>query len=137
MRNKAVLVYPELSYILNGLFYNTHNELNRFCLEKQYADLLEIKFKENNMSYEREKQIPFNISEKEVVKGNRVDFCVESKILVDLKAKKFITKEDYYQMKRYLMATGLKLGVIVNFRDTYIKPHRILNSNSLVDSHLN
>ena len=35
------ILYPELSYKLCGLFYRIHNELKRFCNEKQYADALE------------------------------------------------------------------------------------------------
>jgi GxxExxY protein len=53
---------------------------------------------------------------------------VEGKIPVDIKAKKFITKEDYDQMQRYLEAADKKLGLIVNFRMTYVKPKRIINS---------
>ena len=44
--------------------------------------------------------------------------------------KNFITKEDYYQMQRYLKAANLKLGLIVNFRTTYLHPKRILCSHS-------
>ena len=61
------------------------------------------------------------------VEGNIVDFIIDGKILIDLKAKRFITKEDYYQMLRYLKSSGLKLGLVVNFRGTYLKPKRIIN----------
>ena len=118
------------------MLFKVHNELGRFCREKQYGDLLEVKFKEAKIYYEREKRIPFKLHGCEI-RGNIVDFYIENKILLDLKAKKFLQKDDFYQMKRYLEATGLKLGIIVNFRDTYLKPHRILNSKSFVDSHYN
>jgi len=57
-----------------------------------------------------------------------VDFIIENKIIIDIKAKKFITKEDYYQMLRYLKGANLELGIIYNFRNTYLKPKRVLNS---------
>lgn len=136
MRKKSTLIYPELSYKLTGILFKIHNELSRFCREKQYGDLIEIKLKEADIKYEREKEIPFNLTDCKI-KGNRVDFYIEDKILLDLKAKKFLQKDDFYQMKRYLEATGLKLGVLVNFRDTFLKPHRVLNSKSSVDSHFN
>ena len=60
--------------------------------------------------------------------GNRVDFLVENAIVIDIKAKKFITKKDYFQMLRYLEAANLQLGIIINFRNTYLKPKRIINS---------
>jgi len=63
---------------------------------------------------------------KEVV-GNIVDFMIDEVILVDLKAKKFITKDDYYQMLRYLQASNLKLGLLINFRNSHLKPKRTIN----------
>lgn len=126
MRKKIKVIYPKLSYKITGLLFEVHNELGRFCKEKQYADLFEFKLKKEKIKYEREKEILIKCDNFNVA-GNRVDFYVEDKVLIDLKAKKFILEEDYYQMKRYLGAAGFKLGLIVNFRDTYLKPKRILN----------
>jgi GxxExxY protein len=123
--NKKIL-FPELSYKLTGLFYKIHSELGRFCRERQYADKLEELLKENNISYKREFELK-NLHP-ESVGGNKVDFVIENCILVEIKAKKFITKEDYYQILRYLEASLLELGLIVNFRNTHLKPKRVLNS---------
>lgn len=117
------VIYPELSYKITGLLFEVHNELGRFRREKYYGDLLEIKLKEVGMKYEREKTLPSN--ERRILE--RVDFLVDDKILAELKAKKFITKEDYFQMMNYLKAMNLKLGLIANFRNTYLKPKRIVN----------
>ena len=120
------LIYKELSYRLTGLFYKVHNKLGRFYRERQYSDELEKLLKENGINYKREYELR-NL-DNNTIKGNRVDFIIESKIVVDIKAKKFIIKEDYNQMLRYLDAASLKLGLIVNFRNTYLKPKRVLNS---------
>lgn len=125
MKRRVDLIYKDLSYELNGVLFDVHNELGRFCREKQYGDLLEKKLKEKRMKYEREKDLPLDFDGKRV--SNKVDFCIEDKILLDMKAKKFITKEDYYQMLRYLKAANFKLGLIVNFRNTYLKPKRVVN----------
>ena len=122
--NKKIL-YKELSYKLNGLLFKTHKELGRFCRERQYADFFESLLKDNNLSYKKEFEITkFNsISPK----GNRVDFFIENAIIVDFKAKSFITTEDYIQMQRYLQSSNIELGIIVNFRTKYLKPKRVLN----------
>lgn len=39
-----------------------------------------------------------------------------------------IEKSDYYQARRYLIALGNKLSILVNFRDKFLKPKRVLNS---------
>ncbi len=124
---RTELILPELSYQLNGLFFEVHNELGRFCREKQYADLFEKKLKLNGISYMREKELPIAIPAG-AMGGNKVDFAIKGKVLVDFKAKPFITKADYYQMLRYLDAAKVKLGFIVNFRRKFLRPKRVLNS---------
>ena len=125
MKKKINLVYPDLSYQLTGILFDIHNELGRFYREKQYGDLLEQRLKVSKLKYEREKKLPLDSDNK--MASNKVDFCIDGKILLDLKAKKFVTKEDYYQMRRYLKVSGLKLGLIANFRNTYLKPKRVIN----------
>ena len=58
---------------------------------------------------------------------NIPDFIIDDKIILDLKAKPIVTKEDYYQMKRYLKSSQKRLGIIVNFRQPHLYPKRILN----------
>ena len=117
---KVQLFFPKLSYKITGILFAVHNELGRFCSERQYCDFLEQKLKENNIQYIRERNINRNIE------GDRVGFCIENKIVIDCKAKKFITKDDYLKMQRYLQNSGKKLGIIVNFRNTYLRPKRIV-----------
>jgi GxxExxY protein len=121
------IILPELSYEVAGLCFKVHNELGRFCSERQYADKLEQHLKSAGVVYLREYELS-NIDKVET-KGNRVDFLINNSIILDVKAKKFITKEDYYQIMRYLQAANLELGLIINFRSTYLKPKRVINNN--------
>ena len=113
------LILSDLSFQINGILYQTHNELGRFAKEKQYGDLVEKKFEENKISYKRELKIGDS--------GNTMDFNVEDKIALELKAKPFLLDVDYSQIKRYLRASGLELGILVNFREKTLKPRRVLN----------
>lgn len=123
--DKKVL-HPELSYKICGLCYKVHNEFGRFMNEQQYADALENLLKSENIKYEREKPLPPSF-EGENQKRNIPDFIIEDTIILDLKAKRVTTKEDYYQIKRYLNAFNKELGLIVNFREYYLKPKRVLS----------
>lgn len=116
-KNEKV-IYPELSYIITGICFNIHNNLGRYCREKQYADSIERKLIEVNIPYKRE----YNIKGS----GNIIDFLIDDKIILELKAVSIVTKEDYYQIQRYLQILNIKLGMIINFRNRYLKPLRII-----------
>jgi len=122
------IIEKELSYRINGLLFEVHNKLDRFCREKQYSDYFEKLLINEGIDYEREKKLP--ISEIDNQFTNIVDFAINKRLLVDLKAKSIVTKDDYYQMNRYLDASGFKIGLIVNFRNKYLKPIRVIRSNS-------
>jgi len=112
------LIYPELSYLLVGIFFDIHNKLGRYAREKQYADSLENKLKEIRIPYKRE----YNIKKM----GNMIDFLIDNKIILELKAAKFVTRDDYYQIQWYLQITETRLGMIINFRNRYLKPVRVM-----------
>ena len=118
MNSGGKVIYPGLSYLLVGICFSTHNELGPYAREKQYSSLIENKLKETNLSYKREFQISGS--------GNIVDFLVEKKIILELKAKRILTKDDYFQLQRYLQESKIRLGLLVNFRNKYIKPVRVV-----------
>ena len=122
------IVLKELSYKVNGLLFDVHNHLGRYCREKQYGDALEKLFMGELVPFEREKALPVVNIDNQFT--NKVDFVINNQLLIDLKAKPIITKEDYYQMQKYLQASGHNLGLIVNFRNKYLKPIRVIRHNS-------
>jgi GxxExxY protein len=92
----AEIIYKELCYQLNGMFYSIYNVMGNVYSEKQYKDALEAILKKEKLKYEREKDLLFSLKDCKI-KGNKADFVIENKIVVDLKAKKYITRKDYKQ----------------------------------------
>jgi GxxExxY protein len=127
MQNDSKIIYAELSYKINGILFEARKNVGRFGSEKQYCDAIEELLKKNKISYEREKILPeaFN---GEKTGRYKVDFLIDAKIILEVKAKPFITKEDYYQTKRYLKVLNKKLALLVNMRRYYVRPKRVLNS---------
>jgi len=126
---KRELVYKELSYKIQGLLFEVHNELGRFCNEKQCGDLFEKKLISNNIPYQREAVLPKSFYGEKSGR-NRIDFIIDDKIVIEFKCKRVINREDYNQVRRYLKALNKKLGLIVNFNDKFLKPRSVLNSEA-------
>lgn len=105
------------------MLYKVHQRLGRYCREKQYGDLFESLLRDENIKFDREH--PIEIADR---KSSFADFYIEDAIVVEFKCKPFIIKEDYYQMRRYLDAMKKELGLLVNFRNKYLKPKRVLNT---------
>ncbi|PIP28325.1 MAG: GxxExxY protein [Candidatus Moranbacteria bacterium CG23_combo_of_CG06-09_8_20_14_all_35_22] len=122
------VVYPELSYSLGGIFFKVSNELGCFCKENQYCDAIEKLLKERKINYKREFCVK---SSNDLIRdnSNRADFIIENKIIIEVKAKRIVGREEYNQVKRYLNSLNFKLGILVNFHQRYLTPKRILNSN--------
>jgi len=123
------IIYKDLSYRIVGLCFKTHNELGRFKNEKQYADYFEQLLISDRIEYKREFNLPPSFEGENKIR-NKVDFIIEDKIIADFKTKTIITKEDYFQMLRYLTSANAKLGLIINFRQKYLKIKRIVNSEN-------
>jgi GxxExxY protein len=120
------LIYKDLSYRICGFLFYIHNKLGRFSKEKNYADAIELVLKENKIPFTREETIPTDILSRKM-NLYRLDFLIDNKLLLEIKAKNFVTKDDYHQILRYLKSKNIKLGLLVNFREKYLKPRRILN----------
>src|SRR3989344_6539322 len=96
--NKIQIIYPDLSYKICGICFAVHNAMGWWGKERQYAIACQEELKKQGVEHRRE-----------VVIGdaaNIADFIVEEKILLELKAKPLITKQDFYQVQRYLQTSG-------------------------------
>ncbi len=122
----ATLVLKEFSYKLMGLMFKTHNELGPICKEKNYQDAIEILLKKNKIPYNREKELelPFDGQK---IKGFFADFVIDDKIILEVKAKRFIKHEDIRQTSRYINGANVPLGIIVNFKREKLEYKRIIN----------
>lgn len=123
---KAELVYPDLSYGLVGLLFEVHRHLGNSLKEKYYQRGVEKLLKDKGWEYERELKVDLEL-EGEAIGYYFIDFVIERKIVLELKAKPSLCPDDFRQVKSYLKVRGLKLGILANFRPSSLKFHRILN----------
>ena len=120
-RSESKVLHADLSYKLVGLCFDIHNELGQFAREKQYAHLLEQRLKATGMDYRRELRIGDT--------GNIIDFLIEDKIVLELKTTRLINRTHYRQLQNYLEHSKIRLGILVNFSDKYLRPKRVLRAD--------
>ncbi len=106
--------------------FEVHNELGQFRNEKQYADAYEKKLQWSKLFYEREVVLPPSFHGERHGR-NRIDFVVEKIIVVEFKHVPSLSRDDYFQCQRYLVALDLDLALLINFRTRYLTVKRVLN----------
>ncbi len=116
MPNKKVndFLYERESYLVRGACFEVWKALGGVFKEKAIERALAKEFKLRGLNVETQKRI--GICYKEEFVGNYTpDFIVEDKIIVELKSKSFITREDKKQFWDYLKGTKYRLGFLINF----------------------
>lgn len=123
------LVYPKLSYEVVGILFEIHNKLGNRYQEKYYQRAVEVKLKNKKISYQKEISVDLMIDGQKIGKYF-LDFLVDDKLVLELKAKPLPTKNDYRQIRAYLKSKNLKLGILANFYGESLEYKRVLNSHT-------
>ena len=118
--------YKVETYNIRGAIFAVHHELGNGFLERVYQDALEFEFKERGIPYEREKNIQIMYKGKPLGEPYRADFVCYDKIIVELKAVEELQGIHRSQVVNYLKATGMKLGLLVNFGEVFANIERIV-----------
>lgn len=127
----AELIYPELSYKIVGILFDVHSKLGGKYQEKYYQRAVEVALKQEGLSYEKEIMVDLSFKEKKIGEYF-LDFLLEDKIILELKATSRFNRNDFRQVMAYLRAKKLKLGILANFRGDKLVYKRILNSEAKV-----
>jgi len=124
------IIYKKLSYKVNGAAFETQNTLGRYRGHGQYVDKLESALLKNGLKCSRE--VPLAPSFQAEKKNRNIPDLVvegeEGRLVIEVKAKRILTKKDYFQLQRYLASGNFRLGILLNFRQYCLKPKRIINS---------
>jgi GxxExxY protein len=109
------LLYAEETYAIRGAVYEVYREMGSGFLEAVYQECLEKEFDRWKLPYLRKCELKLTYKEDVLLQIYKPDFLCFGKIIVELKAVKVIAPKHEAQLMNYLKATGLKLGLLVNF----------------------
>jgi GxxExxY protein len=120
------VIYRELSYRVMEAVFEVHNTLGPGFVEDVYEQALAHEFQCRGLLFEQQKKVSVSYKGK-VVGTHTLDLVVDDKIVLELKAVKALTDVFKQQLHSYLKATGLKLGILINFGTSRVQSVRIAN----------
>ncbi len=119
------ILYEELSYASLGAALEVHRILGSGFLEAVYEKALAQELSLRKIPFER--QVPLQVTYKAVGIGHyRVDFAIDGKIILEIKAVSALNSAHESQAHHYLAATGLRLAILLNFGARSLKIKRVI-----------
>ena len=103
-----------LTKAIIGCAFKVHNTLGAGFLEKVYENALFIELQNHNLNVRQQAPVTV-VYEGQVVGEYYADLLVEGRIIVELKAAETLHKRHETQLVNYLTATGLDIGLLLNF----------------------
>jgi len=107
----------DVTYQINGAVFEVNRVLGSGFLEKVYENALLVELCERGLRAEA--QVPIKVKYKgEVVGDYFADLIVNEQVIIELKTVDHLEDIHEAQLLNYLKATGMKVGLLVNFRHT-------------------
>jgi GxxExxY protein len=109
------IIYKVESFEIMGACFEVYKEKGSGFLESVYQECLEIELGEREIPFKAQPELVLTYKGRTLKGKFKADFVCYDKIVVELKAVTALTDEHRAQVHNYLRATGMKLGLLVNF----------------------
>jgi len=121
----------DISQIVFDAGLKVHRNLGPGLLESAYEECLFHELQKTGLYVEKQKPMPLVYEEVKLDIGYRLDFLVESKVVVEIKSVEALNDIHLAQVLTYLKLSKCKLGLLINFNSALFKNgyRRILNGN--------
>jgi len=106
--------YNELTEKIIKTFYRVYNRLGYGFLEKVYENALMIELRKDGIRAIAQAPIKV-VYEDELIGEYYADILVDDKVIVEIKAGKYLAEEHEAQLLNYLKATDIEVGLLLNF----------------------
>lgn len=121
-------LYKDLTQKIIGCAYDVYHKLGGGFLEKIYENALVIELKKNDLKVLQ--QYPISVYYNNQVIGDYfADLLVEDKVIVELKAISELSKVHETQLVNYLKATGMEVGLLINFGEDIQFKRKVMQKN--------
>jgi GxxExxY protein len=121
------LMHKEITKVIIGCAFEVINELGAGFLESVYEKALLLALRQKGLSAISQQPVKV-MFRGECVGDFYADMFVEEKVIVELKAVKTIAPEHQAQIINYLNATGIEVGLLINFGNPKLEYKRFTRS---------
>ena len=125
LQKKKMYLHQTLTGKVIGACYTVHNELGCGFYEKVYQEALAIVLEEQGIPFEREKHLPIEFHGQILDCDYIADFVIDNTIILELKAVCEMNSTYESQVINYLKATGLQVGLLINFGQEELQVRRL------------
>lgn len=122
----ADILFKEESYKIIGACFEVHNALGHGFKEVVYKDALELEFKQAELPYQREKPFTVFYKEQKLKHFFVADFIAYDSIILEIKQGNYIGDPYIKQTLNYLKASGIRLGIVINFGKPSLEYQRVI-----------
>jgi len=116
--------YSAITEKIIGCSMKVHSTLGNGFQEVIYQRALKIEMEKQGLNFAREMEMPIFYDQTQIG-TRRVDFFVEEKIMVELKAVTQLEKVHLAQALNYLEAYRMEIGLLINFGNTRLEFKRL------------
>lgn len=109
------ILYKEECYTIQGAVFEVYREMGCGFLEAVYQECLERELKLRGVPFVYQKELRLFYKGDPLQQSYKPDLICYERIIVEIKAVKQVASEHKAQVFNYLKATGMKLGLLVNF----------------------
>ena len=109
------LLYKDECYAIQGAVFSVYKELGPGFLESVYQECLERELRSRAVPFESQKELRLMYKGKVLDQMYKADIVCYGRIVVEIKAVRRTTDEHRAQVFNYLKASGMRLGLLVNF----------------------
>lgn len=109
------LIHEEETYAILGACFEVYKEKGCGFLEAVFQECLELEFGLQQIPARAQVPMPLTYKGHPLAQRYVADFICYDKVIVELKAVSKLTDEHRAQIQNYLHATGLNVGLLVNF----------------------
>lgn len=109
------LLYKNETYSIIGACFEVFKDKGAGFVEPVYQECLEFEFEMKGIPFSAQAAVKLTYKGRELKQRYTPDFLCYEKIIVELKAVTQLADEHRAQVLNYLKATGLRVGLLVNF----------------------